>query len=82
MTEHCPDHNYLVQTVGEMNGKMDMIIDGQREVRKDLSDLYGKFNENKTSSEIQKTKLAPVFWFLIIVGGYVLAELVKRFFKV
>jgi hypothetical protein len=29
MTEHCPDHNYLVQTVG----KIDMLIEGQKEFK-------------------------------------------------
>jgi hypothetical protein len=33
MTEHCPDHNYLVQTVGSIDGKIDMLIEGQKEFK-------------------------------------------------
>ena len=49
MTEHCPDHNNLMQTVGRIDGKIDMLIEGQKEVKKDVSELYQKYNDTLVS---------------------------------
>ena len=80
MTEHCPDHNNLMQTVGRIDGKIDMLIEGQKEVKKDVSELYQKYNDTHVDSAVQKTKIAPIFWVIIVIAGYVIVEFVKRFF--
>jgi len=81
MTEHCPDHHELVKEVGKISGNVELILSMQREIKKDVSELFTKYNSTNIESVVQKTKLAPVFWALIVVGGYLLVDWVKEFFK-
>ena len=81
MTEHCPDHHELVKEVGKISGNVELILSMQREIKKDVSDLFNKYNSGSLDSAIQKTKLAPILWALIVVGGYLLVDWAKEFFK-
>ena len=79
MTEFCQDHSQLVKSVGELHGKMDMLIAGQKDVKDNISELYGKINISDKDQAVQKTKLAPVFWVIITVGAYLIIDFVKGF---
>ena len=86
MTEHCPDHGYLVQTVGSIDGKIDMLIEGQRQVKADISELYQKYNETNTDAAVQRTKAAPIFWVIMAIAAVLITisitSLVNKTFSV
>lgn len=81
MTEHCPDHHELVKEVGKISGNVELILSMQREIKNDVSELFTKYNFTNIESVVQKTKLAPILWALIVVGGYLLVDWAKEFFK-
>lgn len=72
MTEHCPDHHTFVQTVGSINGKIDLLLSGQQSVKNDIGELFGKFNSLNVDTAVQKTKATPIY----IVIGLIAAAIV------
>jgi hypothetical protein len=81
MTEHCPDHHQLVENVGKIAGNVERILDMQKEIKDNVAELFSKYNDNHVDSAVQKTKVAPIFWSLAVIGGYLLIDLVKEFIK-
>jgi hypothetical protein len=79
MTEHCPDHNYLVQTVGSIDGKIDMLIEGQKEFKANISELYQKYNDTNIDSAVQRTKTAPIFWVIMAIAAVLITIGVTSF---
>jgi hypothetical protein len=77
--DFCKDHSSFVEKIGQIAGKMDMMLKGQDEIKKCIDELYSKFNSTDKDNAVQKTKLAPVFWVIVVVGGYILVELVKGY---
>ena len=74
--EHCGDHSGLVETVGEIKGTVNSIKESQDHMYSKIDKLIATGNTSAIDSAVQKTKLAPVFWVIIIVGGIVLTSLV------
>lgn len=66
--DFCNNHSELVTNVGEMNGKLDMLIQGQIDFRKDINELYVLFNKGDKEAAIEHTKIAPVYWILGGIG--------------
>jgi hypothetical protein len=79
--DFCKDHSAFIEKIGQIAGKMDMLISGQAEIKKCIDELYGKFNTTDKDAAVQKTKLAPIFWVIIVVGGYAVIEIVKGMIK-
>ena len=66
--DFCNNHSELVSSVGEMNGKLDMLIQGQQGVKNDVNELYKLFNKSDKDLAIEHTKVAPVYWILGGIG--------------
>ena len=66
--DFCGNHSELVATVGEINGKLDMLIQGQQAVKKDVNELYCLFNRSDKEAAIEHTRIAPVYWILGGIG--------------
>ena len=69
MTEHCPDHSKLVQTVGEIAGKQVIMLRMLENIQKDIASLFDLVNANKTITAVQETKFAPALWVLTVVAS-------------
>lgn len=66
MTEHCLDHHALAQEVGKISGNVELILSMQQEIKKNVDELFAKYNENHTDAAVAKTKAAPIYW---VIGG-------------
>jgi hypothetical protein len=79
-TSFCKDHSHVVELCGSIDGKMNLLLDGQKEFRKDIQELWKSFRESDKASSVDaaitKTKVAPLFWVLMIVGSIILSTIV------
>ena len=71
----CPDHTKFAQSLGEVHGKLDILINGQQEVKKDINNLWSTVRDNEKDSAVQKTRIAPVFWVLGIVATVIITTI-------
>ena len=78
MTEHCPDHSQLMQDVGETKGMVKILVDGQKEFREAIQAVRDQLGVSNTEQSVQKTKLAPIFWALLIFGAVILTRVAER----
>jgi formate-dependent nitrite reductase membrane component NrfD len=76
--EHCQDHSTLVETVGEIKGTVNSIKESQDHMYKKIDVMIANGNSNAIDNAVTKTKLAPIFWVIVIVGGIILTSLVTN----
>jgi hypothetical protein len=74
MTEHCPDHHAVVETVGKIDGKVDMILTDLGQIKENISELFAKVNENDREWRDQKTRMSPVIWVIAIIMAAILTS--------
>jgi len=74
MTEHCPDHHSVVEVVGKIDGKVDMMLDDLSQIKDNISELYAKVNENDREWRDQKTRMSPVIWVIAIIMAAILTS--------
>jgi hypothetical protein len=67
--EHCQDHSTLVETVGEIKGTVNAIKESQDHMYKKIDATIANGNSNAIDNAVTKTKLAPIFWVVLIVSG-------------
>jgi hypothetical protein len=77
----CPDHSELVKTVGQMDGKLDMLIIGQGKTQEQIADLYCIANRNDKETAIERTRVRPVFWGIAAIGLVLIDIIIRTFLK-
>jgi hypothetical protein len=63
--------------IGEIRGRQDLQILALDEIKTGIKELTANGNALKTEAAVEKAKLTPLFWVLMIVGGIVLTTIVS-----
>lgn len=78
---HCEDHSELMKKVGEIAGKQDMTISALHDIKGDIARLFDLFHQTDKTTDIQKTKIAPIFWVATTAAGIILGLVLKGWIK-
>jgi hypothetical protein len=73
--EVCAEHSEIVRTQGEIVGKLEMILDGQKAMFTKLEGLVQNGEITKLNVAVEKQKLKPLFWFIASLFSAVLIVL-------
>jgi hypothetical protein len=90
MTPYCPDHTAVVESLGKIEGRLELIKENQERVLGKLEVLTSNGSEQKIRMAetaghmaVERAKLQPLFWFIASVGAatiLVATDLIVRHF--
>ena len=58
---------------------MYVLIEGQKEFKADISELYQKYNDTNIDSAVQRTKTAPIFWVIMAIAAVLITIGITNF---
>lgn len=67
--DYCADHTKIVQQVGEINAKLDTVIDNQGDFKASLQKLVENGIRKDAEATIAKRQWAPARWFAVTAAG-------------
>jgi septation ring formation regulator EzrA len=75
MVEVCQHHSELVKSVGEIEGTVKMIHEGQQKMSASIEQLCKDTTTNEKNSAVEKQKIKPFYIAVTLVIAVVLTKI-------
>ena len=77
----CSEHSNVMECLGKLEGKLDLIIEGQKEMKTDIRSITINGNAADTRSAVDRQKIAPVYWVILLIIAIVLEGAIQHLLK-